>query len=77
MNRLDGIENRISALEIATKEVLNGQRTISTQQKKLQDAVDVPKVVQMPPQPTPVPVQHYEGIQQFPSFLFKSPKDDI
>jgi len=71
MNRLDGIENRISALEIATKEVLNNQRTISTQQRKLQDAVDVPKMTPPPPpvpiqhqqhqqHPVPVPVQHYE-----------------
>jgi len=42
MRRLDGIENRLSALEIATKEVVNNQRTIQSQQRKLQESVDAP-----------------------------------
>jgi len=38
--RLDGIDNRLSSIEIATKEVLNTQRNLQVQQRKLQDIVE-------------------------------------
>lgn len=69
MTRLDSIENRLSFLEMTTKEVLNNQRTISTQQRKLQDSVDTTAKM-----PAPMPQQQqqqqyaYEGmLLLFPS----------
>jgi len=38
--RLDGIDSRLSSIEIATKEVLNNQRNLQVQQRKLQDIVE-------------------------------------
>jgi hypothetical protein len=53
IQRIEGVEGRLCSLEITTKEILNTQRTMQAQQKKLQDSVEVkertPPVFDDPP----------------------------
>lgn len=67
MRKLDGMENRLSALEIATKEVVNNQRTIQAQQRKLQDSLDAPP--RLAPVAAPVTAHHVAtSLQTQPSY---------
>eukprot|EP01111_Echinosteliopsis_oligospora_P007162 TRINITY_DN2183_c0_g1_i5.p1 TRINITY_DN2183_c0_g1~~TRINITY_DN2183_c0_g1_i5.p1 ORF type:complete len:767 (+),score=351.13 TRINITY_DN2183_c0_g1_i5:135-2435(+) len=65
VSRLDGIEHRISTLEITSKEVLNNQKSIASQTKKLQETVESPRSVPQPPNnSTFVPQQQHHQQQQ-------------